>query len=107
MNNGAANGLKVMGVILIVLGVIGALALGGSVSGDFAIVVVPAGILVSVISGLVVYGFGELIGIADDSKQYLSHIANNMNDAIKTKETATAKSDKNNKKEEEEELPFI
>ena len=81
MNNGVAKALHVIGILVIIIGIIGAFMLGaqGSLSDrryvEFYWPVFIAGSVISVISGMILYGFGEIIMLLDDCRGYLKKVA--------------------------------
>ncbi len=105
MNNGVAKALHTIGILAIILGVIGSFFLGKSFAlgrEEFNFAVFLAGAIYSGISGMLLYGFGEAVAILDDSKQYLRHIAEKLDETPKTTNTSPVK-----KKNDDDELPFI
>ena len=77
MNN-YAKALSITGWIVLVAGIIGSFVLGDQLRVDrwsYNTGVCIAGILTSVIFGLLLLGFGEVISILDDNRKYLKKLA--------------------------------
>ncbi len=76
MDNKTGMALKWTGWIIMIVGIIGSIILGDQLRVDWSynLSVCIAGILSSTVFGLVLIGFGEIIGILDDNRKYLKKL---------------------------------
>ena len=87
MKNNTAKLLKAIGIIVIIAGVIVSIMCGKGIASDkygevnkgLFLAICFGGSLASAISGILLYGFGEIIEFLDASNSHLSNIEKSLN----------------------------
>ena len=86
MENNSARLMKAIGVIIIILGVLASVVCGRGIATDkhdelntgLFLAICFGGLIVSAISGIILYGFGEVIERLDRSANHLNNIENKL-----------------------------
>lgn len=87
MENNTAKVIKAIGIVIIIAGLIASIICGKGLSYDerdnfnsgVFLAVCLGGTLLSAVSGIILYGFGETISLLDASTRHLNNIENKVN----------------------------
>lgn len=87
MENNTATLLKALGIITIIVGVIASVVCGKGIATDkydevnkgLFLAICFGGSIASAISGIILYGFGEVIGLLGRSSNHLNNIESKLN----------------------------
>lgn len=87
MENNSEKLLKAVGIVIILAGVVASIVCGKGIASDkygelnkgLFLSICFGGTIASAVSGILIYGFGEVIGFLASATNHLSNIENKLN----------------------------